>query len=130
MILTEDEVKERMASPLNLLNRLRVATNSERSSPCLPPSSDEIIENLDEKVAYGSLKSKASNIMSAAMDELKARLPEVHKPEKLAQIAAEMNKVVNGSKVSIEDNRKIAQVVIYAPQILPEEAFETIEVNE
>ena len=69
--------------------------------------------------------------MSSAMDELKARLPEVQKPERLAQIAAEMSKVINGSQVKNEDNStKIGQVIIYAPQILPEEAFEIIRVNE
>jgi len=130
MLLTDNEVKERIESPLNLLNRLRTAVDRTSVSPCLPPSSTEIIENLEEKIGFGSIKSKASNIISSALDELKARLPEVTKPEKLAAIAAEMSKVVNGTKVSIEDNRKIAQVVIYAPQILNEAAFDVIEVNE
>jgi len=130
MLLTDNEIRERMDSPLNLLNRLRTAVDRTSVSPCLPPTSSDIIEDLEEKVAFGSIKSKANSIISSALDELKTRLPEVHKPEKLAQIAAEMSKVINGTKVNIEDNRKIAQVVIYAPQLLTEEAFEVIEVNE
>ena len=131
MLLTDSEVKERIESPMNLLNRLRSATNLASLSPCLPPSSKDIIENLEEKIGFGSIKSKATNIMSAALDELRSRIPEVQKPEKLASIAAEMSKVVNGvNNNKIEDNRKIAQVIIYAPQILSESAFDVIEVNE
>jgi len=131
MLLTDSEVKERIESPMNLLNRLRSVTNLTSLSPCLPPSSKDIIENLEEKIGFGSIKSKATNIMSEAMDELRSRLPEVTKPEKLAQIAAEMSKVVNGVvNNKIEDNRKIAQVIIYAPQILSESAFDVIEVSE
>lgn len=131
MILSEIEVRERLESPMNLLNRLKSISSQRTTIPSLPPSSSEIINNLQEKIAFGSIKSKAAGIMSSAMDELKARLPEVQKPERLAQIAAEMSKVINGSQVKNEDNStKIGQVIIYAPQILPEEAFEIIRVNE
>jgi hypothetical protein len=51
MIITEEEVKERLDSPANLLNRLRSETNSRKkvTHPSIPPSSSEIIEDLEEK---------------------------------------------------------------------------------
>ena len=135
MILTDEEVKERIESPINLLNRLKSLSTNKNSFkqsdiPSFPPSADELISDLDEKIKYGSIKSKAMGIMTDAMNELKIRIPEVSKPEKLAQIAAEMSKVINSTNIKFEDNRKQAQIVIYAPQMASESQFETVTVSE
>jgi hypothetical protein len=132
MILSESEVIERIESPLNLLNRLRSAhVNSHTKTPVvsLPPTSSEIIDDLQEKIQVGSIKSKAMGIMVSAMDELKTRLPEVQKPERLAAIAAEMGKVINSTQIKIEDNRKQAQIIIYAPQVVNEDRFDVIDMR-
>lgn len=132
MILPEHELRERMESPLNLLNRLRNITNPHKKSPIpqLPPSSEEIIEDLEDKITTGSIKSKALGIMSSAMDELKNKLPEVQKPEKLAAIAAEMNKVLNSTDSKRDDTKPQAQIIIYAPQVVLEETFNMVELVE
>jgi hypothetical protein len=131
MIITEEEVKERLDSPANLLNRLRSETNSRKkvTHPSIPPSSSEIIEDLEEKLAYGSIKSKAAGIMITAMDELRNRLPEVQRPEKLASIASEMGKIVHAE---IKDKKETDnnQFIVYAPQFVKEEHYETIYVRE
>jgi len=132
MLLSDEEIQARMESPLNLLNRLKGSLSPSRKDspiPSLPPSSDQIIEDLQEKINYGSIKSKAMGIMTSAMDELKARIPEVHKPEKLAQIAAEMAKVVNNTQIKFEDRSKSAQIIIYAPQIVNEDQFDVIDMS-
>ena len=134
MILDEIEVKERLESPLNLMNRLKSLTShksNENIIPSSPPSSEQIIEDLEEKLAFGSIKSKAASIMISAMDELKLRLPEVEKPEKLAAIAAEMSKVVTAQndKSNKEGNRN-NQFIIYSPSFINEEHFETIYARE
>lgn len=116
---------------MNLLNRLRSAGDSAGSkaqSPCMPPKSSQIIPDIDEKIDIGNVRNKAAGIMSAALNELKARIPEVQKPEKLAQIAAEMNKVLITR--DDKDEKKTSHIVIYAPQILREEHFETLVVSE
>lgn len=127
MLLTDEEVQERIESPMNLLNRLKSASQSRPSSPLLPSSKD-LIENLDEKLQLGTVRSKAAAIMSTALDELKERIPDIEKPEKLAQIAAEMNKVL----ISRQDERDKPQhqIIVYAPQVIHESNFESIVVNE
>lgn len=131
MLLDEKEIRERMESPLNLLNRLKTSLSRTSSTPIpapsIPPSSSDIVEDLEEKIKQGSVKAKATNIMIAAMDELSARLPEVTKPEKLAAIAEQMGRVLTNSQVKIEDNRKQAMFVIYAPQVVKEETFEYVD---
>lgn len=132
MILNDSEIAERLESPLNLMNRLRRLTNnSSEVSPCIPPSSEQIIEDLKDKINSGSARSKATNIMISAMDELKTRLPEVRKPEDLARIASEMSKVVsNQSNAKKEDTSNKPQIIIYAPVQVNESHFETMTVNE
>lgn len=132
MLLEESELQERLNSPLNLLNRLRKATNPHKPTqlPALPPSSDEIIEDLESKISSGSIKNKALGLMTAAMDELKQRMPEVQKAEKLASIAAEMSKIVNNVEQKNKDGDKpAAQIIIYAPRIMSEEDFDIIDIS-
>lgn len=130
MILNENELRERIESPMNLLNRLKNAVNPHKPQliPSLPPSSDEIIKDLNNKITNGSIKSKALALMSESMDELKKRLPEVQKPEKLAAIAADMGKIVNNVETKNGNGERTAgQIIIYAPQIVLEETFNVIE---
>lgn len=133
MILNETEVTERMESPNNLLNRLRSITNrhSRESNiiPVLPPSASEVIDNLEEKLAYGSVKSKAAGIMIQAMDELKTRIPEVQKPDQLARIAESMSKIVSAeTKEKTDDQRP--QFIVYAPSFNREEHYEVMYARE
>jgi len=127
MILSDEEVQERVESPLNLLNRLRHATRG--NSPCLPaPKSSDLIPDLDSKIGP-DVKKQANRIMSAALAELELRIPDVSKPEKLAQIASEMNKVL----VAREDKDKALnapQIIVYAPRVIEESHFETIVTQE
>lgn len=128
MLLAENDLIERMESPLNLLNRLRKATTPVRS-PCIPPAS-ELIPNLEEKLNYGSAKSKALDIMNMAMDTLKNRIVEVQKPRELAAIAAEMGKVIANTEIKSKEDMRQAQIIIYAPSVIHESAFEVLDIQE
>lgn len=130
-----------MESPLNLLNRLKsslsravnlphLPSNSPAISPVLPPSSSDIVADLEDKIANGGTRSKAVGILNAAMDELRIRMPEVQKPEKLAQIAAEMAKVVNQHDNKNTGDKELAKIVVYAPQIQSIENYQIVNVNE
>lgn len=130
-----------MESPLNLLNRLKnslsravnlphLPSNSPSGSPVLPPSSSDIVADLEDKIANGGTRSKAIGILNAAMDELRIRMPEVQKPEKLAQIAAEMAKVVNQHDNKNTGDKELAKIVVYAPQIQSIENYQIVNVNE
>ena len=136
MLLSDDEVAERMESPLNLLNRLRTALDKPTSNhkpieiPSLPPSAADLIDDLDTRIKDSSTRSKAVGILNAAMDELKIRIPEVQRPEKLAQIAAEMAKVVNQHDSKPREDNTQAKIIVYAPQIQSISNYEVVEVNE
>lgn len=115
------------------MNRLRAITKAPIQIPTVPsfqtPKSEEIIDNLEEKINLGSLRSRASSIMVDAMSELKVRVNEAKTPKELALIAGEMNKIVNApANNKIEDNR--TQVIIYSPKTRSEEDFDIISVPE
>ena len=137
MLLHEDELKRRIESPMNLLNRLKNVTNPHDPRrplgnliPSLPPSSEEIIDNLEEKITLGSIKGKAFGLMSSALDELKAKLPEVSRPEKLAAIASDMSKIINNTEQRKDAPIQQAQIIIYAPQVVLEETFNVVELTD
>jgi len=137
MLLNDEEIKERIESPLNLLNRLKtsltrtIAPHTPVSIPSLPPpSSSDIIDDLEEKISKSTVRSKAVGILTAAMDELKVRIPDVQKPEKLAQIAAEMAKVVSHQDNRNQGGEKLSQIIVYAPQVQNIENYDIIDVAE
>lgn len=134
MILNDEDVKERIESPINLLNRLRTSLDKASKSresgiPSLPPKSSDIISNLEDKLNEASSKNKAKKIMNLAMDELELRISEVQKPEKLAAIANDMNKIVTANEAKGGGDR-FSQIVIYAPQVQPIENYEIIDIKE
>jgi hypothetical protein len=129
MLISEAEITERYESPLNLLNRLKLVSRSKADIVSIPKSSD-VIENLDEKLNLGTAKSKAVSIMLSAMDELKMRLPEINRPEKLASIAAEMGKIVNSHQIKDSNDTRIGQIIVYAPSVVNEDIFEVVEARE
>lgn len=126
MILNDQEVQERIESPLNLLNRLKRASENKPTSPCLP-SAGQVIEDLDGKIKNGSIKSKAAGILADALDEIKLNIPNM-KPEKLTTVAREMNQILVSRQSN--DSEKSTQIIVYAPQVVNENIFETIHVKE
>ena len=127
MIISDIEATERYESPLNLLNRLKSCSQSPANHPAIPPTSEAIIDDLQGKLNTGSSKSKALNLMNAAIDELRVRLPEVSRPEKLASIAADMSKIVTAQVIKNENNNRIGQIIVYAPKIVTEDRFEVCD---
>lgn len=133
MLLDENELKERLESPNNLLNRLKAATDTASHKPTLipslPPKSEDIIEDIEAKITNGSIKGKAMGLMSATLDQLKTHLPAIDKPEKLARIAESMARVIDSSEQKQINQTQIqqAQIIIYAPQIVAEEKFSVVE---
>lgn len=134
MILDEIEARERLESPTNLLNRLRseLSKRNERVIPSIPPTSDQIIEELEEKLKSGGLKSKAAAIMNLCLDELKDKVQDISKPEKIAAVAAEMNKIIisEDKNKNPSERSDAPQIIIYSPEFIKEEHFETIYVRE
>jgi hypothetical protein len=136
MLLNDDEIKQRIESPINLLNRLRDSLNrasppTSSSSPCLPPKAEDVVANLEEKLINSTAKAKATSLMIEAMDEMKGRLCQV-KPEKLADIAYNMARVVQNQEQNRHNHgdKSLSQIIVYAPQVQKIEEFEIIDVVE
>jgi hypothetical protein len=132
MILTESDAQERLESPLNLINRLRggmTPSNRRITHPAIPPTAEELIPNLNEKINIGSIKSKAAEILVDTLGELKNRLSEVTKPSQLASIATQMGKIVGEMEEKTKNDNRVGQIIIYAPRVVKEDEFETIDVS-
>lgn len=137
MLLNDDEIKERIESPLNLLNRLKSSlsktSNSPHSSqsPCIPPTASELIPDLEEKITNSTAKAKAMSLMVSAIDELKTKIHDVHKPETLSQIAVNMSRVIAAQEqVKFNHATVSSQIIVYAPQVQSLDNFEIIDVAE
>jgi len=129
MLLTDDEIQERLESPINLMNRLRRATATPTEIPSMPaPTSKDIGLDVEGKVAHSKLRETAANIMAKTLRELEQRIPDIQKPEKLAQIATEMNKVLNSTQD--KDKNPPAQIIVYAPQVIQENHFQELTLQE
>ena len=134
MILPDEVIEERMESPLNLLNRLREATTPKGKTadiPSLPPKSEDIIPDLDEKLVIGGLKNKAVGIMNDAMNELSMRIHDVQKPSQLAQITEQMAKVIKHvtPDEKRDDGIKAPQIIIYSPAVRSIADYKVIDIS-
>jgi len=131
MLLNDDEIQERIESPINLLNRLKTTLDkATKNIPSMPPKAEDVISDLEDKISNVTIKSKAKEIMNSCMDELKNRVSEVQKPEKLAQIAREMAQVVSSQEAKSLGESQGSQIVIYAPQVLSLDNYNIVEVRE
>lgn len=117
-----------MESPINLMNRLQSLSKNPSPVVSLPPTSEQIIPDLDNKL--NDTRAKAVGILNATMDELRKRLPEVQKPEKLAIIAKEMSQVVAHQDNKSGNSIQAGQIIVYAPTLAKIEDFEVLDVQE
>jgi len=129
MLLTDEEIVERIDSPMNLLNRLRNVTQPRTGIPSMPPpTTKDIGLDVESKIAQGKIRDSAAEIMGLALHELKQRIPEIQKPEKLAQIASEMNKVLTSRQD--ENKNPAAQIIVYAAQVIQETHFQALTLTD
>lgn len=132
MLLTEEEVNVRLESPLNLMNRLQKATEKPELNLFTPPSIEELVDNLEDKLHLGNSHSSALKVLDDSVRMLGQRLCEVDKAKDLSRIATDMSKVVN----SIDEirngrnNIRQGQITIWQPVIMNETHYETIHVHE
>lgn len=134
MLLNDDEIKERIESPINLLNRLKTSLTKTVGSvriPSMPPKAEDVITDLEDKIANTTIKTKTKSILAKALTELESRITEVQKPERLASIAREMGQLNANQEDSRRNHGTInSQIIVYAPQVQNLENFEIIDVTE
>jgi hypothetical protein len=154
MILDEAEAVERLNSEHNLANRLAQArlqkNNSKISkdsmeifgipssrpgdqSPVLPPSADELIQDVEAKLKLGLAHDAAVDVMYDSVDLLRRNLVNMDPshPERLAKVAFEMSRIVHTIDEVRSGNKHLnAPTIIYKPVMLNEINYETVLVHE
>jgi len=141
MLLSTEEANLRLESPENLINRLRRKISipdarilppedkSETRMVVLPPSVDDLVDNLDSKLKLSSMQEKAVDIINDSMTLLKERMSEV--PTKsLSHVAADMSKIISNIREQRGMQTNNIQVMIYAPEVRSEREFEVIDIQE
>lgn len=145
MILDKSEVDARLNNPENLINRLRrietksnvvsippsVAVSSEYESnhPSLPPSVDELINDVTDKVNTAKIQSASREVLLESIERLRSRLIEVDSPVQLSKIATDMGRVISGFEKK-DDGNKQQNIIIFKPIVNSEQHYETIHVHD
>lgn len=104
MLLTDDEIQDRLESPLNLMNRLKEISGKKEkvsylpekekkpvkeddddfnnqslapvsdSLPFQPPSIEELIDNFENRIRAGQIVNSALEVMQTTVDQLRVRV--------------------------------------------------------
>ena len=143
--MRDDEIESRLNHPDNLVNRLNRLTDKnsaglfgiERSKPAgitsLPPSIDKLVDNLGSKLVKSRIEAGAEEVLNTAIEQLKYRIGDVDKPEKLSRIATDMSKIISEVHEG-NQSRKYGtgnqQVIVYKPMVLSESSLQIVHVNE
>lgn len=142
MIMNKEDVRLRLESPDNLINQLKVLNQNNSAKlktpfglpepestglQVLPPSIDDLVDNIGDRIKAHGLKSKALDVLDKAVSELQLRISEA-KPQTLATIAMNMNSIVHGEE---KDRGKTpTHLTIWQPIMIQENHFETLQVSE
>lgn len=96
----------------------------------VPPTIDDLVKTPENDIKLEAIHSNAMETLSAAMIEIKSRIPEVSKVKDLADIAAKMSKIVTDIRAEKnKDNDQDQQVHLhfYTPERKKLSDFQTIE---
>lgn len=130
MLLTDEDVQQRLESPLNLLNRLREASTSKRTLIPSIPDVKDIVPDIEKKLEFVTVRKKATDIMQKCMNRLDNAVEEIDNPKQLATIAADMGKVIASTKDDSEREKFTPpQVIIYCPTQMSEDEFAVVDVR-
>lgn len=156
MILDQENAEDRLNSANNLINRLNLAVRSnkksdsgaasqvmripqpssfDQQSPVLPPSADEIIDNIEHKLKMATAHDTALDVLVDTVNLLKHNLVNIDptKPERLSRIATDMAKVahvIDEVRNGNGKNNHGAPTIIYKPLMLQESNYQIIQVHE
>lgn len=95
------------------------------------PKLDDILDNAEDKVKMKLIHDNALDVLSASITQIKTRIPEINKAEKLADVATKMSKIVNDIRAERKgDDGKTKQVHLhfYTPERKKLDEFESVEV--
>lgn len=135
MILTEEEVNNRLSSPDNLLNRLRNVGKKEESMEIFipqAPSVSDLVENVEDKIKLNLAASGAVRALEASVSELERRIPEVEKAKDLSKIARDMSAIVGTIDEMKNGGRggRGTHITIWQPILMQENNYETVIARE
>lgn len=134
MLLTDNEIEQRIQSPLNLVNRIKAPLAKKASNVY---EIDSLISDLDSKLALPKpvpdnrtekekIADKSFGLMMKAMDSLDQRIEEVQKPEKIATIIRDLSQVIKNTDNEVQQNNNL-QFIFTVPMQRQENEYEIIE---
>lgn len=150
MLMNKNDAESRLNSPVNLINRLRGATegainnsnkiitipataqeNAKVPSAVLtiPPEAESLVIDLKHKIKLAGVKGKAVDVLDGALDELANRVHDIENVSKLGTIADIMNRIANGADGKANHGH-MNQLVIWQPIMIQENHYESIQVSE
>jgi len=155
MLMTNEQVEQRLSSPDNLTNRLaalrnpNVGTaknglsdfgipnvsrlkNTDNVLPFMPPSVESLVENIKEKINLRLAEEGATGVLLDSISQLRQRLHEVESPNQLSKIASDMGKIVIGINRSESDKKvnNFNQLIVYKPIMTNETHYESVKAIE
>lgn len=145
MLLSDIEAESRLSSLDNLVNKLG-SLNAPRNSavldmpipakieqsniPSLPPRSEELISDLEDKLRKNNIKTLATDVLENSLESLRYRLDEVDKVRDLSRIASDMGKILTQIDPPKEAVNTAKQVIIYKPVMVQESHYNSLQVVE
>ena len=147
MLMTNEQVEQRLSSPDNLMNRLAALRNPSKDMnleslgipkvsrfnndnvlPFMPPSVDSLVENIEEKVNLRLAEEGATGVLLDSITALRNRLNEVESPAQLSKIAGEMGKIVIGINRNDQEKKvnNFNQVIVFKPMMMTENHYEAV----
>jgi hypothetical protein len=102
-------------------------------NPVLPPSPEELIQDLESKLKLGLAHDAAVEVMYDSVEMLRKNLVNMDPshPERLAKVAFEMGRIVSTiDEVRSGSKHMNAPTIIYKPVMLNETHYEVVNVHE
>lgn len=154
MLMNATDIKDRINSPSNLINRLDSIRGSsskssgmnifgvgeKESSAVIIPEivgdinreeiSQEVIDAVEDELKLGLVKSSARAVLGKTLDLLSERLPDVDKPKDLSRIATDMSRIIDTFTPKDENQGFKQQVIIYRPAVNHIGTYQEMHVNE
>jgi len=102
----------------------------EQSSQREIPKLDELVPDALDKIKVNLAQATALDVLQESLNDLRFRMSEVDKPEKLSRIASDASKIISNLKPKEESGPARGSVIIYKPVVANISEYRTVKANE
>lgn len=123
----ENELNENeLAVVESVLESEGLVEHSSRKTPKL----DDLVPDALDKIKINLAQATALDVIQTSLDDLRMRMGEIDKPEKLARIATDASKVINNLRPKEESGPTRGSVIIYKPIVANIADYRTVKAVE